>query len=162
MVNTRDIKCRKLGLTGSSQFCKVNQHNKLLFFEYTYILSVPLKLKFSYTDMVSVKSFYSSQINFHTSKSQTLTETWEMKSSPKLSSLQDKQSANLHHWITHFHCCWNNIASFIHTQLHKLFWFICALQWTMYEVLEEALDYVKWDFSLCYQIFCSSFLANWI
>jgi hypothetical protein len=75
MVNTRDIKCRKLGLTGSSQFCKVNQHNKLLFFEYTYILSVPLKLKFSYTDMVSVKSFYSSQINFHTSKSQTLTET---------------------------------------------------------------------------------------
>lgn len=39
------------------------------------MLSVHLKLKLSYTDMVPIKSFYSSQINFHTLKSQTLTET---------------------------------------------------------------------------------------
>jgi len=55
-----------------------------------------LKFKFSHTDMVSIKSFYSSQMNFHTFKSQTLTENREMKSLPKLSSLQDKQTVNLH------------------------------------------------------------------
>jgi hypothetical protein len=41
--------------------------------------------------MGSIKSFYSSQINFYTFKPQTLTETLEMKSLPKLSSLQDNQ-----------------------------------------------------------------------
>ena len=55
--------------------------------------------------MVSIKFFYNSQINFHTFKSQTLNEIWEMKPLPKLSSLQDKQSAHLQHWITNFHCC---------------------------------------------------------
>ena len=45
--------------------------------------------------MVSIKSFYSSQINFHTFKSQMSTESREMKTLPKLSSLQDKQSVNL-------------------------------------------------------------------